>query len=197
MKTKRGFAQFAAASGLALLLSAPAFAAPQVSSTVEYRTDRISSQGTITGINREGDMFRITLNRGEYSYLVPNTMVNGRDLRIGTQVRIDGIVDGDNVNANMIAISGEPYYVHDPYYRSVPYGQSGWLSGTVERTDRHLGFVVLRDDETGNLLHVDVRHMNLRRPINVWGLRAGDHISINGSWEKANHEQFDARLIQY
>jgi hypothetical protein len=45
------------------------------------------------------------------------------------------------------------------------------------------------------LLHVDVRHMNLRHPINVWGMRAGDHISINGSWE--NRDQFDARLIQY
>src|SRR5437764_11263685 len=135
MKTKRGFAQFAAASGLALLLSAPVFASPQVSGTIEYRTDRISSQGTITGISREGDQYRITINGGEYAYFVPATMVNGRDLRIGTQVRIDGLVNGDNVNANMVAISGEPYYAHDPYYRSVPYGQTGWLSGTVQRTD--------------------------------------------------------------
>ncbi len=194
MKTRKGIAQLAAASGLVLLLSAPAFAAPQTT-TYEYRTDRISSQGPITGIAREGTQYRVTLSNGSYAYYVPMSMVNGRDLRIGDQVRIDGIISGDSVNANMIAFSGEPYYASDPYYRSVPFGQSGWLSGTVQRTDRHLGFVEIRDDATGQLTKIDVRHMNLRKPINVWGMRAGDHISVNGSWSHRN--LFDARLIEY
>jgi len=53
----------------------------------------------------------------------------------------------------------------------------------------------VRDDSTGEVIKIDVRHMNLRRPVNVWGVRAGEHISINGSWE--HRDTFDARLIQY
>lgn len=195
MKTRK-MTQWVAASGLALLMSAPMLAAPQNNpGTVEYRTDRISSQGPITGVERVGDQYKVTLNNGLYSYYVPMSMVNGRDLRIGDSVRIDGLVSGERVNANMIAFTGEPSYTHDPYYRGVPYGSNGWLSGTVQRTDRHLGYVEIRDDATGQLMKVDVRHMNLRRPVNVWGMRAGDHISINGSWEK--RDLFDARRIEY
>jgi hypothetical protein len=123
------------------------------------------------------------------------SMVHNRDLRVGDEIRIDGILAGDNVSADMVAFTGEPYYTNDPYYRSVPYGSQGWLSGTVQRVDRHLGYVTIRDDANGTLTKVDVRHMNLRRPVNVWGMRAGDHISVNGSWEK--RDTFDARMIQF
>ena len=47
----------------------------------------------------------------------------------------------------------------------------------------------------GQVFKIDVRHMNLRKPVNVWGIRAGDRIAVNGSWEKA--DTFDARRIEY
>ena len=160
-----------------------------------YRPDRISTQGRITSITREGNMYRVTLNHGGYTYLVPVNDVRNRDLRVGDRVRLDGFVNGDVVNTNLIAWQGEPAYAVDPMYQSVPFGQSGWMSGTVQRTDRHLGYLVVRDDASGRNFKVDVRHMDLRHPVNIWGIRAGDHISVNGSWE--NRDTFNAMRVEY
>ncbi len=193
MHTRMKFAaHVAAAGGLALLLSTAAIAAPQ---EYQYRPDRISVEGRITSVSQEGDQYRVTLNHGQYAYYVAMSTARSRDLRVGAEVRIGGVVSGDSVNADMVAFQGEPYYVTDPAYRGVPFGNSGWLSGTVQRVDRHLGYLSIRDDSSGTLIKIDVRHMNLRHPVNIWGARAGDHISINGSWE--NRDTFDARLVEY
>src|SRR5947207_3305611 len=84
---------------LAALLSLPAVAAPVAQSDYQYQADRISSQGRITSISREGDQFRVELNHGAYAYYVPASMMRGRDIRVGDQVRIGGLVNGEAVNA--------------------------------------------------------------------------------------------------
>jgi hypothetical protein len=161
----------------------------------DYRSDRISTQGRVTSIARQGDMVQVTLNHGGYTYLVPLSTVQSRNIRVGDRIRIDGLVNGEVVNADMIAMSGENAYARDPMYRGVPFGQSGWMTGTVQRVDRHLGFLVIKDDATGVNNKIDVRHMDLRKPVNVWGIHAGDHISVNGSWE--NRTTFNANRIEY
>jgi hypothetical protein len=172
------------------LISTAAFAQNTV-----YRADRISTQGRVTSVIRQGDMYQVTLNHGGYTYLVPVSTVNGRTLQVGDHVRIDGLVNGEVVNSDMLALQGEPAYVTDPAYRTVPYGSSGWMTGTVQRVDRHLGYLVIKDDATGIDNKIDVRHMDLRKPVNVWGIKAGDHISVSGSWE--NRQTFNATRIEY
>src|SRR5438132_11611424 len=112
----------AAVVGLMLLLSS---AAAFAQDNYQYRADRISTQGRITSMTREGDQYRLTLNHGAYAYFVPLAIVQSRDLRVGDRVRIDGIVNGDVVNADMVAFPGEPNYLRDPMYRGVPYGSTG------------------------------------------------------------------------
>jgi hypothetical protein len=97
----------------------------------DYRGDRISTQGRITSITRDGDMYRVTLNHGGYTYMVPVATVQNRGLQVGDRVRLDGIVDGDLVTTDLVAMPGDARYIHDPEYRTVPYGSSGWLSATV------------------------------------------------------------------
>lgn len=182
---------FAAVLGLALLLGSamPAAALPA------YHGDRISTQGRITSINREGDHYRVVLNNGSYAYMVPISMIANRQIRLNDQVRIGGIVAGDNVNADYIAFSGEPAYARDPSYMGVPYGQSGWMSGTVIRLHQHYGYLDMRDDATGLPVKVDVRKMDEKRSVNVWRAKPGDHINVQGSWE--NRETFQASLVHY
>jgi len=191
MKNKHLTLQLALAMGLALLLSASAFA----QDTYSYRADRISTQGRITSVTRQGDMYMITLNHGGYTYDVPLAIAGARNLQVGDLIRINGLVSGDLVNTDLIALPGETYYVTDPMYRGVPYGSSGWMTGTVQSLNRHLGYLVVRDDATGANYKIDVRHMDRQRPVNVWGIRPGDHISINGGWEK--RDTFNAVRIEY
>jgi hypothetical protein len=194
MKNKHFGIQLAAAVGMVFLLSTSVFAAPQ-QDNYQYRADRISTQGRITSITRDGDVYRVTLNHGAYTYYVPLSTVRGRELQVGDRVRIGGFVNGDVVNADAIGWSGDPYFTTDPMYRGVPFGSTGWMSGVVESTNRHMGYVTVRDDSTGVDYKIDVRNMDRSRPINVWGLRAGDHITINGGWE--NRTTFNATRIEY
>ncbi len=189
------------ASGLAVVLSSAAIAAPQYDrddrdhDREHHRSDRISTQGQITSINRERDQFRLVLNHGSYTYYVPVASVRNRDIRIGDNVRIGGVVAGDSVNADYIAFVGEPEYRNDPAYRGVPYGQSGWMSGTVLSVNRRLNYVTIRDDQSGLPVKIDVRGMDTRHSVNVWRTRTGDHISVNGSW--GNRDTFAAIRVQY
>ena len=188
MKTKSLAVLFAAVVSLGLMSTA--FAQPN-----DYRADRISTQGRITSITQEGDMYRVTLNHGGYTYLVPVATLQNRGLQVGDRVRLDGIVNGDVVSTDLVAMPGDARYSRDPMYRTVPYGQSGWLSGVVQNTNRHMGYLTIRDDATGLNYKIDVRNMDRARPVNVWGIRAGDHISVNGGWE--NHNTFNATRIEY
>ena len=185
MEQKNAFAsRMAMAFAFALLLiSTAAFAQ-------NYRGDRISVVGTVTGMQRmDNGQFSVNLDHGPYTYYVPAAEVHNRDIRIGDQVRIDGLVTGDStVNADWIAFRGERDYATDPYYRMVPYGSTGWLSGTITQYNRRLGYMRLRDDATGTLIKIDTRsvpeHIEFRR---------GDHISVNGSWEQ--HDVFQATRV--
>ena len=187
----------AAAGALVLLLGMPAIAAPQQydRDRREYRSDRLTTQGRITSMVSEGDRFRVTLDHGAYTYFVPRSTARAADLRIGSRVRLGGIVNGDFVTVDVLAFPGDPHYVNDPYYQAVPRGSNGWMSGTVERVNRHLGYMTIREDSTGNFVKIDVRHINMRRPINVWDIRTGDHITVNGGWE--NRDTFDATRVEY
>lgn len=191
------FAPLVAASGLALLLSSAAIAAPQPQDRddIHYRGDRISTQGEITSMSREGDQYRVELNHGSYTYYVPVSTVRNRDIRIGDRVRIGGVVSDDRVTADYIAFSGEPAYTTDPSYRAVPFGSSGWMSGTVVNSNRRLNYITIRDDASGLPVKIDVRNMDTRRSVNVWRTHPGDHISVNGSW--SNRDTFGVSIVQY
>ena len=185
-------------SSLTLLLSTSLFSAPQDyrgETRNEYRADHISTQGRITSISRDRDRYRITLDRDRYFYYVPMATVRDRQLRVGDDVRLGGFVSGNSVSVDLLESRGDPYYAADRDRRSAPYGSRGWMAGVVQRVDRHLGYLVIRDDSSGQPLKIDVRHMNLRKPVNVWGIRAGDHIAIQGTWE--HRDTFDARRIEY
>jgi hypothetical protein len=198
MKNKKSiFAPLVAASGLAMLLSTAAIAAPQPQDRDDhhFRADRISTQGEITNINREGDQYRVILNHGSYTYYFPVSTIRGRDIRVGDRVRIGGVVSGDSVNADYIAFSGEAAYANDPSYRGVPFGSTGWMSGTVVSVNRRLNYVTIRDDASGLPMKIDVRNMDTKRSVNVWRTRTGDHISVMGSWE--NRDTFKVSIVQY
>jgi len=181
--------RLAFAAALLLLVAAPLFAVQS------YSPDRLSVQGRVTSIVQQGDQYQVTLNHGGYTYYVPISAVGSRGLRVGDQVRLSGMVNGDLVNADAIAWNGDPYFTRDPNYTGVPFGSTGWLNGTIVSTNRHYHYVTVRDDATGNTYKVDVRHLDYRHPFNMNNVREGDHVSVNGSWE--NRDTFNAIRVEY
>lgn len=69
-----------------------------------------------------------------------------------------------------------------------------YVTGTVQSLNRNLNYITVRD-QTGRDVKIDVRSMNTRNSINVWKLRPGDAVAVNGGWE--NRDTFQARMISY
>jgi len=69
------------------------------------------------------------------------------------------------------------------------------IVGTVESVNRDLNYFTVRDSATGQPVKIDVRDMDTRRSVNVWNLRTGDRITINGSW--ADHDRFKAEMVGF
>jgi NMD protein affecting ribosome stability and mRNA decay len=76
------------------------------------------------------------------------------------------------------------------------YSSPNVITGTVETVNRDLNYVMVRDDATRQPVKIDVRDMDTRRSVNVWKLRTGDRITINGSWS-ADRDRFKAEMVGF
>jgi len=173
----------AAATGLALLMGAPVYAVQDGRYSNQQIDNRTSAQGRITMISREGNQYRIQLDNGGYNYWVPAGVIRDRNLRVGDTVSLSGYGRANGMNVDVInTMDGIAT-------------TNGSMIGTVERTNRHLNYITVRDQSTGRLFKVDVRNMNTRQSVNVWRLRPGDRIVVNGGWE--NRNTFQANTVNF
>ena len=76
------------------------------------------------------------------------------------------------------------------------YQSPNLVSGVVESINRDLNYFTVRDDATGRSVKIDVRDMDTRRSVNVWNLRAGDRITVDGSWTGDN-DRFKAGVVRF
>lgn len=174
----------AAAVTLAALMSAPAFAMQQTATT----NSRMTTQGRVTTMVRQGNQYLVTLDNGGYSYYVPLTTAQNAKLRVGEVVSLSGYGTANGMNVDLISAANRPYSNASTYGR-------GSMSAIVQSTNRHLNYLNVRDEATGQRLKIDVRHMDTRRSVNVWHLRAGDRIVVNGGWE--NRNTYDAQTVNF
>ena len=75
------------------------------------------------------------------------------------------------------------------------YSSPNTIIGTVENVNRDRNYFTVRDNATGQPVKIDVRDMDTRRSINVWNLRTGDRITVNGSW--ADRDRFKAEMVAF
>src|SRR5207249_3510168 len=71
------------------------------------------------------------------------------------------------------------------------------LTGTVINVNRDLNYVTVRDQATGQSVKVDVRRMDTRRSVNVWQLRTGELVTVNGRWANKNNGNFRADFVNF
>ena len=178
----------AAAVTLAVLMSAPAFAIQTNDGKTTTINGRMTTQGRVTTMIRQGNRYVVTLDNGGYSYYVPLTTARNANLRVGDVVSLSGDGTANGMNVDLISAANRPYS------NASTYGP-GSMSAIVQNTNRHLNYINVRDEATGQRLKIDVRHMDTRRSVNVWHLRAGDRIVVNGGWE--NRNTFDARTVNF
>jgi translation initiation factor IF-1 len=202
----------AAASGLALLLSVPA-AAQNLSNNgyynnngnYAYQNGRIAMEGRITSMTRHGSTFDVRLDNGGYLYNVARSTVRSRGLRVGEVVRLEGYANGGAVTVDNVMLASDPNWSYRGNPNSYPNGMysgstygmnsANFMTGIVESTNRHYNYITVRDANTGQRFKVDVRQMDTGRSVNVWRLRPGDRVAVNGGWE--NSDTFQANTVNY
>lgn len=133
---------------------------------------RVSAEGRITGVTHEHDGDRVSLDRGNYSYWVPSSLLGRRTLRIRDEVRIAGVYRNGVVRVDTLDFLGRD-------------GDNSmiYLSGRVERVNRYEQRITLRDDR-GRKIDVDVRSItdDRRRHMEVSDIHRGDSVTFRGRW---------------
>jgi hypothetical protein len=156
----------------------------------ESRRDQrqtITAEGRIRSINRYQDGYRVQLDRGSYSFYVPQqTSRSGRgrrtnDLRVGLGVRFSGWLD----SGNWVRVSSWDFF--DDYGRGGGnrYGYERYVSGIVHRVDFRRGRLVLRELDSRRLVTVEMSRTNRRRSADLRDLRRGDRVTLSGDWTRA------------
>jgi hypothetical protein len=147
-----------------------------------YRdNDRVTMQGRISDVTRERDGYRVRLDRGAYSYFVPSARLGGRDLRVGINISLGGVLRGDVIYVDDVGGYGDDYGYRDGGYRNEV------VRGVVEHIDLRRDLLVLRDESSGRRVTVNMNYAGRRgRGVDLDDLRRGDFVTLSGDWRRGD-----------
>jgi hypothetical protein len=157
---------------------------------------RISEGGRINRILHERGGYRVWLDRGRFSYFVPEARFRLFPLRVGLSIRFGGFYDPlGYVNVYDIdpydyapAYGGSVYVA--PAYGSAPAystpASSGILRGVVESVDYQRGTIVLNDDASGQFVTAAMSGRDRR----FEDLRPGDWVELSGDFGRGGFEAY-------
>ena len=141
--------------------------------------------GTVQNINRDLNYVTVRDQAGR------DIKVDVRNMDTRASISVWQLRPGDRIaanggweNGNTFRASTVSYSTYRPMTSSAVDPNS--LFGTVQKVNRNLNFITVRDDQTGADVKVDVRRMDTRQSVNVWELHPGDPIVVNGGWTKRN-----------
>jgi hypothetical protein len=185
-----------AAAVLVTLPNASAFAEPRHRNETNggWRSDArndsrrsMTMEGRVRSFSRERDGYRVQLDRGNYSYFVPQSAFrsrNGRrnDLKVGISLRFTGYLGSGN------SFYVDDWDVVDDGYYNDGYGNNNGnntVNGIVERVDYSRGTLLLRDDRSGRRVTVVMAGgSRQRRGIDLNDLSRGDRVTFTGDWSR-------------
>ena len=123
--------------------------------------DRISVEGRVSRMDHDRDGYRVELDRGGYSFWVPERALRDRpgDFRIGISIRLGGVFRRGTIVVD-----------------AIDWPRNEIVRGVVERIDYRGDSLWVRDERTNRLIRADIR--DVRRH----DLRRGDFAAFIGQW---------------
>ena len=164
-----------------------------------YDRDRVVTvEGRIRDIDRERNGFVIRLDRERYVLFAPaQTNVRANDHR-NRRTRVRDLERGDWIRAT--GRVGNRRIVLVESIRLVRDEDDRWdrddrtLRGVVQSVDRSRRLVWVREDRSGRVIAVDVRHADRNdRWDDIDDIRSGDRIVVSGDWRRDG--RFEAERI--
>ena len=147
---------------------------------------RITGEGRINRMMHERGGYRVWLDRGQYSYFVPEARFRLFPLRLGLSIRFGGFYDP----LGYVNVYDIDPFDYAPAYGSPVYGapaySSGLLRGVVESVDYRRGTVVLNDDASGQFVTATMNGRDRR----FEDLRPGDWVELSGDFGRGGFEAY-------
>ena len=128
-------------------------------------------QGRVSRVERYRGGYNVWVGGARYPFFIAADRWARFPIRVGLSIRLGGYWN--------------PAGYYDVYDVG-PYATAGNLHGIVENIDYRRGTLVMRDDVSGSFVTVVMRGNDPR----FGGLRQGDYIDLNGSWNRSG--VFDA-----
>lgn len=162
-----------------LLAAAVALSAPAAALAAPHENQRTTVEGKIRSMHHERDGWRVELDRGGYSFWVPERTLHGRpgDFRVGVSVRFGGVFRGGVIIVDAV---DWPYRDHRPRY------ETAFVRGVIERIDYQRDLLVVRERRSGRRIRADMSTCD-----RGWGnayerheLYPGDVVELSGAdWD--------------
>ena len=179
---------------LLILMAAMLLSLASVAGAVNFN-DGNALTGTVVSVNHD------------LNYVMVRDDVTGRNFKLDTRamngkrsIDVWNLRAGDRVSATGGWENSDTYRADRVMFANAnPRATSrlaNGITGTVEDINRDLNYITLRDQATGNPVRVDVRNMDTRRSVNVWNLRSGDYISVDGTWAREG-DRFVAEKVSF
>ncbi len=183
----------------ATLLSSSAFADSRHRRETDRYHDRdrtVTVEGRIRDIDRERNGFVIRLDRGGYLLFAPvQTNVHAGNRR---HRRVRDLERGDRIRAT--GSIGNRRIVHVEDIRILRDEDDRWdrddrtLRGVVQSVDHSRRLIWIREDRSGRVIAVDVRHAGDNdRWDDIDDVRRGDRVVVSGDWRR--NGRFEAERI--
>lgn len=143
--------------------------------------------GTVQNVNHDLNYVTVRDQSGRDVKIDVRSMdtrqsINVWQLRAGDRVAANGGWENrDTFQARTVS-----YSTYRPMTSASAVVDPNALFGTVVKVNRNLHYITVRDQDTGSDVKIDVRRMDTRQSVNVWQLRAGDPIVVNGGWTNRN-----------
>jgi hypothetical protein len=136
----------------------------------------IFSEGRVTRVERGRGGYRVWLDRGGYSYFVPEARWRLFPLRVGLSIRLGGYYDPlGYVYADQIGpYGGGSFYT------------AGGLHGVVASVDYRRATMVVLDDISGSFVTVAMRGSDR----DFGYLHSGDYVELSGDWTRGIFEAY-------
>jgi hypothetical protein len=166
-----------------------------------------SSMQQSSAINPNGLTGVVQSSNRDLNYITVRDQATGRNVKIDVRkmdtrqsVDVWKLRNGDTIFVNGGWSNSDTFRanrVNFPTYQPMTSaaGSANLVTGTVDGVNRDLNYVTIRNDATGQMVKIDVRSLNTRQSVNVWQLRPGDRITVNGGWEK--NDTFRASTVNF
>ena len=158
-----------------------------------YRdNERVTVEGKISNMTRQGAGYRVQLDRSGSSFWVPERSLRNRNnFRVGVSIRLGGIFRAGVVNVDVV-----DYPVAGGYGYGYGYGNSAaYVRGVVDGVDLRRGVLYIRDEYSRRTVTVDMYRADRRAAsVDLNDLRRGDYVEVSGDWGRGG--AFEAYRIE-